>query len=472
MRIKIGLETHVQLATRTKLFCSCSIENLGNAKPNTRVCEICLGFPGSKPKVNRKAIELALKVALALNCKINKRFFFSRKNYFYPDMAKNFQITQYEIPLAENGYLLVGEKKVRIKRVHLEEDPARLVHVGKSITQARYTLCDYNRSGVPLIEIVTEPDLSSPKEAREYLKTLMLVLEYLGVFRADEQLMKSDANISVEGGERVEIKNITGFREVEQALSFEILRQKNLLKRGLKPERETRMWDPVSKTTKLLRKKEEEEDYGYIFEPDLPGFEIGQEEIEKIKQSLPELPQEKLERYVAIGVNKEIAKAIVSDLQLARLFEELLKEFHHSQLATPLLVLKKILNYNDLLLSESKLQKEQFSELIRRFVSGKISQRAFELILREIILTPEKFEAMLKEYSKPDRKALEEVVKKVLKANERAVRDYLEGEEKALNFLVGQVMKETKGKADAKEAREIIRRILAFAPKSKKARDL
>ncbi len=460
MQVKIGLETHVQLATKTKLFCSCSIENIGEAEPNTRVCEICLGFPGSKPVVNKKAIEFALKVALALNCKINEKFFFSRKSYFYPDMAKNFQITQYEIPLAENGYLLVGEKKIRIKRVHLEEDPARLVHVGKSITQARYTLCDYNRSGVPLVEIVTEPDLTSPKEAREYLRALMLILEYLGVFKADEQLMKSDANISIEGGERVEIKNITGFREVEHALNFEILRQKNLLKRGLRPERETRMWDPVSKTTKLLRRKEEEEDYGYIFEPDLPSFEINQEEIERIKNSLPELPQEKLERYIAIGVNKEIAKAIVSDLQLAVLFEELLKEFSHSQLERAMLVLKKILNYNDLLLSESKLQKSQFSELIKKMHSGEISDRAFELILREIVSAPGKFDILLKEYAKLGKEETERIVKRVIEYNEKAVKDYLGGEEKALDFLVGQVMRETKGRADAKEVRELIKKFL------------
>ncbi|HIQ50161.1 MAG TPA: Asp-tRNA(Asn)/Glu-tRNA(Gln) amidotransferase subunit GatB [Nanoarchaeota archaeon] len=460
MKVKIGLETHVQLATKTKLFCSCSIENLSEAEPNTRVCDICLGFPGSKPVLNKKAVDIGIKIALALNCKIHREFFFSRKSYFYPDMAKNFQISQYEIPLASNGYLIVNGKKIRIKRVHLEEDPARIIHVGKSITEAKYTLLDYNRSGIPLVEIVTEPDIESPKEAREYLKTLMLILEYLGVFDPKEHLMKSDANISLEGGERVEIKNITGFREVENALNFEILRHKNLLKRGIKPERETRMWDPVTKTTKSLRKKEEEEEYGYIFEPDLVKIVLTEEQINAIKQSLPEMPQEKFEKYLSMGLNKEIAFTISSDLQLAIFFESLLDEFSPNQIDSWILVLKKILNYNDVLLSETKLKKEHFSLLVKKALSGEISDRAFELILREVVFYPEKLEMLLKEYQKISGEKLKEIVLKVIENNKKAVEDYKSGEEKALNYLVGQVMKEIKGKGDAKEIRKIILELL------------
>ncbi len=460
MKVKIGLETHVQLATNTKLFCSCSLKGVADAEPNTMVCEICLGFPGSKPVVNKNALIMGIKIALALNCKINSEFFFSRKSYFYPDMAKNFQISQYEIPLATNGYLIVNGKKIRIKRVHIEEDPARLVHVGKSITEAKYTLVDYNRSGIPLVEIVTEPDIESPKEAREYLKTLMLILEYLGVFYADEQLMKSDANISIEGGERVEIKNITGFREVEKALNFEILRHKNLVKRGIKPERETRMWDPVTKTTKLLRRKEEEEDYGYIFEPDLVRIRFSEKEIASIRESLPEMPHEKLEKYLQMGMNREIAFTISSDLQLAVFFESLLDEFSPEEIDTWMLVLKKVLNYNDVLLSETKLDKNVFSKLVKAVNEGKISDRAFDLILREVIFNPEKIDEMLKKYERISGKELKKIVVRVIENNRKAVEDYKKGKEKALEFLVGQVMKEIRGKGDAKEIREIILELL------------
>jgi aspartyl-tRNA(Asn)/glutamyl-tRNA(Gln) amidotransferase subunit B len=459
MQVKIGLETHVQLKTRTKLFCGCPIENLSQAKPNSRTCEICLGFPGSKPRVNKKAVEYALKIALALNCKINKSFFFSRKSYFYPDMAKNFQITQYEIPLAQDGFLMVNGKKIRIKRVHLEEDPAKLIHVGKSITEARYTLVDYNRSGIPLVEIVTEPDIESPKEAREFLKHLMLILEYLNVFDAEELSIKSDANISIEGGERVEIKNITGFYEIEQALNFEILRQKNLLRRGKSIKRETRMWDSVARVTKILRRKEEEEDYGYIFEPDLPEFELSEKELEEIRSKMPELPQEKFERYLKLGLNKEMAFAISSDLELALFFESFTEE-DPKALARWILILKKILNYNDVMLRETKLQRNQFLKVVRFAEEGKISDRAAELILREIVFEPEKFDELMKRYEKISDKELEEVVKDVITQNEKAVEDYRKGEEKALDFLVGQVMKATQGRADAKKARELLEKLL------------
>ncbi len=461
MQVKIGLETHVQLATKTKLFCPCSIENISQALPNTRTCEICLGFPGSKPRVNEKAIEFALKIALALNCKINREFFFSRKNYFYPDMSKNFQITQYEIPIAEEGYLMVGGKRIGIKRVHLEEDPARMVHVGKSLREAKYTLVDYNRSGIPLVEIVTYPDFSSPREAREYLKQLMLILQYLGVFDPEKQIIKSDANISIEGGERVEIKNITGFKEVEQALNFEILRQKNLLRRGRRAERETRMWDPASKTTFPLREKEEEEDYGYIFEPDLPRFVLSGEEIARIKSSMPELPQEKFEKYVKLGLSEEMAYAIAEDLQLAQFFENLLGEFSPRTLARWISVLKKILNYNDILLSETKLSEHVFKTLVRVAESGRISDRAFDLILREIIFAPEKLRELIEKYSALSGEELLSVVEHVLRENERAVKDYLGGEERALDFLVGQVMRATRGRAEPKEARRALLEKLA-----------
>ena len=258
--MKIGIEVHVALdSCRTKLFCGCP--NSGAGEPNTNVCPTCLGMPGSKPVLNAKAVKEAMKISLALNCSINMEFFFSRKIYFYPDMPKNYQITQYEIPLAAGGWLEVDGKKVSIKRVHVEEDPGKLVHMGGSITTAKYVAIDYNRAGVPLCEIVTDPDFSSPKEVRIFLDYLSMMLEYMGVYSPErEGAMRIDANIST-GGERVEVKNITSFRDVEKALSYEVVRQANAARASKAVERETRAWDAASGTTKPLRSKEQEEDY-------------------------------------------------------------------------------------------------------------------------------------------------------------------------------------------------------------------
>jgi len=260
--MKIGLEIHVQLATKTKLFCSCP--NKVSKKPNTLTCDYCLGLPGTKPRLNKKALEYAIKIGLALNCKFPEKTYFSRKSYFYPDMAKNFQITQYEVPFAKDGYVTINihnkEKKIRIRRIQLEEDPARIVHVGGSITEANYVLVDYNRSGIPLCEIVTEPDMENPAEARLFLQKLSSMLQYLDIFNPDvEGSIRVDANISL-GESRVEIKNISGFKEVEKALNFEVVRQKNLMKKSKEILRETRGWDSVANVTRSLRSKEEEEE--------------------------------------------------------------------------------------------------------------------------------------------------------------------------------------------------------------------
>jgi len=267
--VKIGLEVHVQLTSlKTKLFCGCSSDYRGK-EPNTLVCPVCLGLPGSLPVLNRKAVEYAVMAALALNCKLSNRMLFFRKNYFYPDLPKNFQITQYDraggVPLAKDGYLYIEHegrrKKIRISRVHLEEDPGRLVHLGP-IDHSPYTLVDYNRSGIALLEIVTEPDIRSPREARVFLQKLRSILEHLGIFDGSlEGSLRCDANISLAGGTRVEVKNISSFKEVERALSFEITRQKGLLEKGIAVKRETRHWDETRRVTVSLRTKETEQDY-------------------------------------------------------------------------------------------------------------------------------------------------------------------------------------------------------------------
>ncbi len=460
-KIRIGLETHVQLNTRTKLFCGCPLKGLDEAEPNTRVCETCLGLPGSKPRTNRAAVDAGIKIALALSCKMPKEIFFSRKSYFYPDMSKNFQITQYEAPIAKEGMIEVGGKTIRIRRLNLEEDPAKLVHIGGSITDAKYVLVDYNRSGTPLCEIVTEPDFDTPREARLFLQQLMMILEYLKVFASGEYSLKTDANISIQTdsvkGERVEVKNITGFREIEKALNFEIVRQRNVAKRGQKIEQETRAWDAVAKVTRSLRTKEGEDDYGYIPENDLTRIELKTEKIKSIEKTLPEMPRQKRERYQKLGLSKELSYSIAQDLEIAQFFESLAKKFDPKFAGTWMLVLQKTLNYNDLLLKESKLTEDVFTKLLKSVESGKLSERAGELVLRETILAPEKLDELLKKYEKAGTGEIEKIIISVIAKNSKAVDDYKKGNEKSLDFILGQVMRETKGKADAKEIRKTIK---------------
>ena len=277
-QVIVGLEVHCQLDTKSKLFCGCSTDYRSDG-PNTHVCPICLGLPGAMPALNRKAIEYAMKVAKALNCEIISEAEFSRKNYFYPDLDKAYQITQYDKPLALGGYLEIesdegGEKKVRLTRIHVEEDPGRLVHMGNA-ERGKYSLVDYNRAGIPLIEIVSEPDMRSPKEARKFLNKLRATLEYLSVFDSEKEgSLRVDANISIKGSERVEVKNITSYKGVEKALTFEMTRQKNLIRRGQKIDRETRHYLEARGVTQSARSKEQEHDYRYFPEPDLRPLRV------------------------------------------------------------------------------------------------------------------------------------------------------------------------------------------------------
>jgi len=459
--MKIGLEVHVQLNTKSKLFCGCST-NWQGKEPNTNCCDYCLGFPGTKPRLNKKAIEYAIMISLALNCKINKEMFFSRKNYFYPDMAKNFQITQYEIPIAENGFVILGKRKIRIRRINLEEDPARLVHP-EGISASEYVLVDYNRSGVPLCEIVTEPDIQTPKEARLFLQKLSSILEYLGVFDPSmEASMRIDSNISLIDV-RTEIKNITGFKDVEKALSYEIVRQKNLIRRKKEIKMETRSWDPVAGVTRTLRSKETEEDYGYIFEPDLTKIVIKKEQIDAIKKELPEMAEEKIKRYVKeFKINREIAESITDDPDLAKMFEKVVRKIDPKLAASWFAgKLKKTLNYNNLRIRDTGLTDEHLIALLKMLQSKKITERSAEMILREMVVKPENPLKLIKEKQMTriaDRDKLSEIVDRVLTKNTRAVLDYKMGKREAFHFLVGQVMRETKGRGDPEEIRKILKK--------------
>jgi aspartyl-tRNA(Asn)/glutamyl-tRNA(Gln) amidotransferase subunit B len=465
IKVKIGLETHVQLNTKSKIFCGC--ENPVNLpegkepKPNSLTCDTCLGLPGSKPRTNRAVVDMAIKVALAIKCKIARETYFSRKTYFYPDMNKNFQITQYEIPIAARGNVEAAGKKIRITRVHMEEDPAKLVHVGGM--GGKYVLVDYNRAGIPLLEIVTDPDFTSPEEARLYLQKLETILEYLGVYdSASSAVMKTDANISLEGGQRIEVKNITGTKDIERALKFEIVRQGSLIKRGMEVKQETRMWNPGLGATQSMRGKETEEEYGYIFEPDLTMIEISTSMVSAAKKSLPELPDQRFSRFVKqYKLPAAVAESVVSELDLAELFEQIAKQVSPKIAGSWISgYLKKTLNYNNLRFKESGLKKEWIISLLKMFEAGKITDRNAEMAIRFMVDEKHPPETVIKKHklgkASKGELDLDAIVKKVIDKNKQAAVDYKKGEQKALHFLVGQAMRETRGQADANDIKKAV----------------
>jgi aspartyl-tRNA(Asn)/glutamyl-tRNA(Gln) amidotransferase subunit B len=460
--VMIGLEVHVQLATCSKLFCGCPT----NAEePNTACCPTCLGMPGSKPVLNEKALEYALKVAAALECEINKSFFFSRKTYFYPDMAKNFQTTQYEIPLGIKGRVgLSSGKALPITRVHLEEDPAALVH-SKGIKESSHVLVDYNRSGIPLVEIVTEPAMSSPAEARDFLDQLTTILSYLKVYIPETCTLKADCNVSIRGGERSEIKNVSGKRNVEKALAFEISRHRNLIANKERAVRETRAFDEKTQRTMLLRAKETEADYGYIFDPDLPSFSLDEGALESLRKSLPELHAARALRFAKeFCLDEYTSKVLASDFELSNLFQELASSVE------PLLAARfltrevlAVLNRNNLELHALKLDFAEISHLLKFLQEGRITEKnAKETIIAYLTkgIAPSEFIKKNQLLKDMPLESIEAIAERAISQNKAAVQDYLSGKGKALNFLVGLIMKETKGKAEPRELRKLIEKKL------------
>ncbi|MCL7475174.1 MAG: Asp-tRNA(Asn)/Glu-tRNA(Gln) amidotransferase subunit GatB [ANME-2 cluster archaeon] len=460
--VMIGLEIHVQLnKLNTKIFCGCPLDYHDDG-PNTHTCPVCLGLPGSLPVINRKAVEYSIKVGLALNCSIEEHTQFYRKNYYYPDLPKGFQITQYDYPIASRGYINIegedGEVRIRINRAHMEEDPGRLVHEGGSIERSKYTFIDYNRSGVALLEIVTEPDLRSPKEARRFLDKLRNILGYLDVVDTTlEGSMRVDANISLAGGSRSEVKNISSHKGAERALLFEIIRQKNLLRRGGKVVQETRHFDEARGVTVSLRTKEEAHDYRYFPEADLGPIKVA-DWAPGIQETLPELPDARRMRFVSnYSITDDHARSLTSEKQVADFYEQVAAEVD-SKLAAVWIadVLKGELNYRDI--GIDAFSSEYMVALVKLVAGDKISEQSGVEVIRTILDdggNPDDVVAA-KGLLKAGGDIVTTAVVEVIAENPQAVEDYRSGKPEAVNFLTGQVMKKTRGRTDAKEVREMI----------------
>ncbi|RZN60867.1 Asp-tRNA(Asn)/Glu-tRNA(Gln) amidotransferase subunit GatB [Methanonatronarchaeum sp. AMET6-2] len=454
---KIGLEVHIQLDTDSKLFCSCSTD-YRESPPNTHTCPVCLGLPGSLPTLNQKVVEYGVMAGYALNCSIASEMHFHRKNYFYPDLAKGFQITQYDKPIATDGQINLRDgKEIRIRRIQIEEDPGRLVHPMTS----RYTYTDYNRSGVPLLEIVTEPDLTTPGEAREFLNKIREILEYLGIFDGSlEGSLRCDANISIMGGGRAEVKNISSYKGAEKALQYELTRQKNLLRRNQEVKRETRHFDEEQEITRSARTKEEEHNYRYFPEPDIPQIKITEQIKQKAREQLPELPEEKRERFKKeYGVTEDQARSLTQTVGLAEYYEETARQTDPKTTATWISdVLKGELNYRDLTIKQNNIKPSQMALIIDKLNQDEITEKGATKIIRTMLDeggTPQQI-IEDKNLSTIKKDKVHQAVEKAIKENPEAVEDYHNGKKEAVNYLVGQVMKITKGKAKPDETNKII----------------
>ena len=479
LAVVIGLEVHVQLETDTKIFCGCS--TAASEEPNTNTCPVCLGLPGALPVLNEGAVEAAVKVGKAIDASIPERTRFHRKNYYYPDLPKNFQISQYDAPVCQDGELefpVEGERRtVGIERAHLEEDPGSLKHKGGSIDTAEYTLVDYNRAGTPLLEVVTEPDFRDAGEVRSFLAKLEEVLEYLGVFEAERDgSLRVDANLSVVDGEevgpdgaiddatleaanRTEVKNISSHKAAEKALSYEAQRQKNAIERGRAVEQETRHWDESRGITVSMRSKEEEKDYRYFGEADLPPLEVADW---KARIEIPELPDARRERFrEEYGLGEEAADKLTSTKQVADFFEDVAAAFDADLAATWVADnLLGELNYRDMAVTDVADRLDEIQRLVELVATDEITAKnARETVLRSMLDDGCPPDTVVEEegLGKTSGDEVQAAVEAAIEDNPDAVADYHDGEEGALNFLVGQVMQATGGSADPGDVNQLLR---------------
>lgn len=465
--IVIGLEVHVQLNTNSKIFCSCStkFEN----PPNSNICPVCCGYPGVLPVFNKRALLLAIRVALALKCKINKKIYFERKNYFYPDLPKNYQISQYKMPLGENGALLLSAgKAIGITRVHLEEDAGKLIH------KENYSLVDLNRTGTPLLEIVSDPDITTPQEAFDYLTSLKLILQYIGASECNMEKgsLRCDANISLKPkgsqtlGVKVELKNMNTFKGVRDALEYEVSRQTEVLSEGGKIFQETRLFNADRQKTEVMRTKEEAHDYRYFPEPDLLDFIVEDEFVENEKQFVKELPQDKHKRFIEqYKLQLSDVDVLISERFLADYFEEALEAFNEPKKICNFIIgpfLEQV-NASPDRFSLVKLSAKNFAKIVEYFSKGLLNNLGAKKVLTLSISNNRDIDEIIKEegLSQMSGEAeLKGLATEAINENPKAVKEYTEGKAQAIMFLVGCVMKKTKGKANPKMVKDLLEKII------------
>lgn len=477
----IGLEVHCQLITKSKMFCGCSADYSG-AEPNTHVCPVCLGMPGVLPVINEKAIEFIVMTGLALNCQISEFSKFDRKNYPYPDLMKGYQISQYDLPVCHDGWLEIEvdgvRKRVGMERVHMEEDTARLLHRTDPVTGEGYSLVDVNRSGTPLMEIVSKPDMRTPAEAREYLVRLRQILRYIGVSDAnmEEGNFRCDANVSIRPagsptfGTKVEIKNMNSFRAVHDAIAFEEIRQARLLDAGERIIQETRGWVDERGETVSQRTKEEANDYRYFPEPDLPPLKFTRAYVESVRLKLPELPAAKKERFLGLGLSEHEAAALTEDRERAAYFEGVMEavglEPRRSAKLAANWVLGEVarwLNAEQQEINAFPIAAEQLARLARLVEEGKVTPNVGKEVFEKMIASGKEANAIVEAEGLAQisgEEALVEAVRQAIAANEKAVADYRAGKEASIKFLVGQVMRETRGRANAQVVQGLLEREL------------
>jgi aspartyl-tRNA(Asn)/glutamyl-tRNA(Gln) amidotransferase subunit B len=469
----IGLEVHAQLLTQSKIFCGC--RTTFGAPPNTQTCPVCLGLPGVLPVLNKRAVEFALKMALATNCTVAPESVFARKNYFYPDLPKGYQISQYELPLAEHGHLTIAvngrRKRIGITRIHLEEDAGKLIH---SDTRP-VSFVDLNRTGVPLIEIVSEPDIREPEEAVEYLKGLRNILLYLEICdgNMEEGSLRCDANISLrpagatEFGTKTELKNMNSFRFVRQALEYEIRRQRALLSEGREILQETRLWDAAKGQTFSMRGKEEAHDYRYFPDPDLVPVRVDAAWLAEIRRSLPELPAARAARLVSdLGLPEYDAEVLTSDKALADYFEACLQEFPHPKKVSNWIMVEVMreLKKEEAGIEALRVPPQALGRLLALVDKGDISGKIAKAVFDEMAATGKDPEAVIREKGLTqisDAGALEAQAREIIAAHPKEAADYKAGKTKVMGFFVGQLMKKTKGQANPQLANEIFQRLLS-----------
>lgn len=470
--VVIGLEVHAQLKTKSKIFAP--DKNEFGQEPNSLTSPITLGMPGVLPVLNKECVNMGILTGLALNCEIPSRCKFDRKQYFYPDLPKGYQISQYDEPICVNGYLDINGKRIGITRAHLEEDAGKLVHAGADgLAGSSYSLVDLNRAGTPLLEIVSEPDMRSSEEARNYMEELRDIVRYIGVCdgNLEEGSMRCDANISImpkgskEFGTRAEIKNVNSFSALQRAIEYEIERQIEIVEEGGQVVQETRLWDDNSRETRSMRGKEDAHDYRYFPEPDLMPLEISREWVQRIKDSMPELPAQKRARYQGLGLSEYDANVIVEQMGLALFFDKVLELGATPKMAVNFIMgeIAAYLKEDHIEITDTKLTPENLAELISLIEKGTISNNIGKQIIIEMMKDGTKASAIVEKKGLSqitDEGAIKEIVQKIVDANPAQVQAYKNGKTNLLGFFVGQVMKETQGRANPKTVNELLREII------------